>query len=330
VDTRQEYWRPIRRLLHSLGISKGPAGTVPVSGKSQQDLPTASLPPGESTWPTGSEDFAAQPSAWKQRYRVIRSLGGGGMGYTVLAVRLSDSMPVCLKFYSGKADLRGAEQECRALMRLRHRSIVSLIDFSLSDVPPWLAMEYAKGSTLSEVLEKGGALSPTMATEIVKQVLQALKYSHSEGVIHRDLKPSNLIVSEDRELVEIRVLDFGIAIVDRYDARGVLTGGGVDLVGTLNSMAPEQIEGKILNEKCDLYALGVMAWEMLTGESPYAHCVSVPQLLLEKAHATHGLKFDQPPPGAPAGLMMLVEWCTHPDPAKRPSASEALNLLSAD
>jgi serine/threonine protein kinase len=336
VVSRPEHWQFVKRIFHSLGIGEtravergtafGSSMPAPehLTGESRESTTIPSQPTTESMWYGNPAEIQGRASAWRQRYRVIRRLGQGGMGNAVLAERLSDSAPVCLKFYSGTVDLRGAEQECRALMRLRHRSIVSLIDFSLSDDPPWLAMDYAKGLTLSEIL-RDGAVSPIVTTAIVKQVLQALKYSHGEGVIHRDLKPSNLVISSDRDLVEVRILDFGIAIIDRYDARGNITGVG-SVVGTLNFMAPEQLAGKPVTETCDLYALGVMTWEMLLGTNPYGDCTAITQVILQKMQATRGLTFDGV--DIPSNLSMLVERCTNPDPERRPSADQALSMLA--
>src|SRR5579862_4696424 len=175
---------------------------------------------------------------WQRRYKKIRELGHGGMGKVKLAERLSDSLLVCIKFLNDYTDLRTVEQECRALIRLRHPSIVSLLDFSLEDKPPWLATEYVDGPTLQTYLREHKALPLEAVLAMLRQILEALDYAHRERVIHRDLKPANLMI--DTGQGRLRILDFGLAIIDEYDDQGQLTAQGADPLGTLLYMAPEQ------------------------------------------------------------------------------------------
>ena len=121
-------------------------------------------------------------SIWQRRYEAVRELGAGGMGRVLLAKRRSDSLLVCLKFLNPYTDRRTAEQECRALMRLRHPAIVTLLDFSLEDTPPWLATEYIDGPTLRAYLKERPPLTVEASLPILRQVLVTLDYAHGEGV----------------------------------------------------------------------------------------------------------------------------------------------------
>jgi len=262
---------------------------------------------------------------WQRRYRVVKPLGSGGMGKAMLAERFSDSARVCLKFLNPDTERRLAEQECRALMRLRHPSIVSLLDFSLEDQPPWLATEYVAGASLHAHLKKHGPLPVQKATAVLTPLLQALEYAHSQEVIHRDLKPANLMIEGGENRVQVRVLDFGIAIIDRFDHQGNVTAANAPLIGTLVYMAPEQFRGEILTTACDIYSTGLMAWEMLMGRPPF-ESRTVAQLLYEKTTQVEGLTLDAGAV-APASLRSFVEACTRGDPGGRPTAPQAIELL---
>ena len=275
-----------------------------------------------------STEGPAEPAklTWESRYRRLRDMGSGGMGTVLLAERISDGAHVCLKFLHGRTDRRIFEQECRALLRLRHPSIISLLDFSGDETPPWLATEYAEGLTLENYLKQHGALDARTVVQILKPVLEALDYAHSQKVVHRDLKPANLIVDAQQNGLKVRILDFGVALVDQFDHSGRLTAEGSIPVGTVLYMAPEQLQGDLLTPACDLYGVGLIAWEMLMGQ-PAFQAKGVPALIQQKMMQTRGLAL----PGAadPRGLAGFIESSTHPDAGKRPSARAALEMLAA-
>jgi len=266
-----------------------------------------------------------QHPIWARRYRILRPLGEGGMGKTVLAECISDSRLVCLKFLHNASDRRAGEQECRALMRLRHPSIVGLLDFSLEDSPPWLAMEYAAGLPLYRYLKDRGALPPRDTAQILHPILSALEHAHGMSVMHRDLKPPNIMIEPDHSRPTVRVLDFGIAIVDRFDHEGRLTAQGADITGTLRYMAPEQFTGTMLTPACDIYAAGLIGWEMVMGKSPFRGTTAA-QMLYEKVSGPCGLDLEALPDAVPMPLRQLIESCTRRDPGSRPTASEATLL----
>ena len=277
------------------------------------------------TLETSARATASTP-IWQRRYKPVRELGEGGMGRVLLAERRLDSVVACLKFLKPDTDPRTAEQECRALMRLRHPSIVSLLDFSFEDKPPWLATEYIDGSTLQTYLKEHKPLPLEMVLAILKPILEALDYAHGQGVIHRDLKPANLMIEANGSGVRMRMLDFGIAIVDEFDHGDRLTAAGADPLGTLLYMAPEQLKGQRLTSACDLYAVGLMAWEMLMGRSVFEHKTRS-QMMFEKVTRAEGFALVGTLASLPARLSLIVEAFTLPEPGARPTAREGLAVL---
>jgi serine/threonine protein kinase len=277
---------------------------------------------------TESSDSALSTTpSWTSRYRPLRALGQGGMGKVLLAERISDRALVCLKFPREGVNPRVFDQECRALLRVRHPSIVSLLDFSAAETPPWLATEYAAGPTLSAYLREHGSLPLKTAIDILRRVLEGLAYAHSQQVIHRDLKPGNLIVDDQQRDVGARILDFGIAIVDSFDQDGNPTAQGAIQAGTFLYMAPEQLRSDLLGPPCDMYATGLIAWEMLMGR-PAFQSADLVRLLIEKLALTGGCKLNEPPMQVPSSLCELIEACTRPEPNNRPTAAQALAVLN--
>ena len=273
-----------------------------------------------------SENITDCRPTWEQRYIPVRPLGAGGMGRVQLMERRSDSLLVCLKFLNPDTDARTLEQECRALMRLRHPSIVSLVDFSLEDKPQWLATEYVNGSTLQAYLKEHKALPVEKVLAILKSMLEALDYAHGEGVIHRDLKPANLMVAVAESGVSLRILDFGIAIVDQFDHTGRITAQDAAPLGTVLYMAPEQLEGQLLTSACDLYAVGLMTWEMLTGQPVYEG-KKLAQVISEKVTGTERFAFEGTSVYVPAKLRSFVEECTFRVAGARPTAQDGLQIV---
>src|SRR5687768_18241030 len=149
---------------------------------------------------------------------------------------------------------------------LEHPNCVSVIDFGLHDDKPYLVMDLVRGTSLIQLLEKSRRLEPPRACEIIRQVLSGLAHAHELGIVHRDIKPANIMISEKAGFgQQVRILDFGLARVMEGSTK--LTTGIV--VGTPNYMAPEQCKGSDVDARTDLYACGVMLFEMLTGRKPF-------------------------------------------------------------
>ena len=210
-------------------------------------------------------------------YRILDKLGAGGMGEVYLAEDTRLGRQVALKLlpasYQYDPDRRERFlREARAASALRSPNVAAIYDIGESDNAMFIAMEFVEGELLSNKLE-GGALPPNLAIDIAIQVAEALDEAHGLGIIHRDIKSSNLIVTP-RGLV--KVLDFGLAKFsaapaptdDRTAPIGMETAPGV-ILGTVSYMSPEQARGLDVDSRTDLFSLGVLLYEMLTGRRPF-------------------------------------------------------------
>ena len=207
-----------------------------------------------------------------------RHVGGGAMGSIYLAEQISLGKTVCIKLLHehllGDSSLAHRfEREARAASRLKHPNCIQIIDFGQTrDGLLYMAMEYIAGKDLGDILYREFPLEPSRIIHILEQVTSALDEAHAMGIIHRDLKPENIML-EDRRLEKdfVKVLDFGIAkITDREttEADSFQTMTGV-VCGTPEYMSPEQARGEKLDARSDLYALGVLLYQLLTNELPF-------------------------------------------------------------
>ncbi|NJK88275.1 MAG: serine/threonine protein kinase [Myxococcales bacterium] len=223
------------------------------------------------------------------KYRIAQKIGEGGMGAVYLATQEPMDRKVAVKVLLAKLAedeiaVRRFEQEARAISRMQHTNTVTIYDFGRTteddgDERLYIVMEYLKGKTLTQVLRKDGQLEGPRAARIVRQVCASLADAHAAGIIHRDLKPDNIFLTEvggDRDWV--KVLDFGVAKLADSEAAGTLTQTGM-IFGTPKYMSPEQAEGKPLDHRADIYALGVVLFELLTGRPPFVADTPVGLLL---------------------------------------------------
>lgn len=202
-------------------------------------------------------------------YYVLRRLGQGAMAEVYLAQQLSLGRQVALKVLN--ADLardptyvERFQHEARAAAALVHAGIVQIYEVGASDGAHFIAQEYVPGRNLGEVIRARGRLEPALVLDVLRQVSAALAKASSEGIVHRDIKPENIMLARSGE---VKVADFGLARVQ--GGAGVnLTQIGVTM-GTPLYMSPEQIEGRALDSRSDIYSLGVTAYHMLTGAPPY-------------------------------------------------------------
>ncbi|MFI1157060.1 protein kinase [Streptomyces sioyaensis] len=207
-----------------------------------------------------------------QRYELVEQLGHGGMGTVYRAHDHRLRRTVAVKTLSAELALQPEflsrfQREAHAAAALNHPGVATVHDVgedaSGGVAEPYLVMEYVEGTTLSHVL-KGGALPPAQAADVVGQVLEALEHSHRHAIVHRDIKPANVMLADTGK---IKVVDFGIAkALSEVATR--LTGTGV-AVGTPAYLAPEQIKGGDTDHRTDLYAVGCLLYELLTGRPPY-------------------------------------------------------------
>jgi len=203
------------------------------------------------------------------RYQVKRWLASGAMGEVYEAYDPIIDRPVAIKMLRRELVERGDSvgwlerfrHEARAAGRRMHPNIVMVLDFGDEGGTPYLAMEYVAGENVDTALKRSGPFDEARAVSIITQVLSALEFAHAEGVIHRDIKPSNILVPAKGP---IKVADFGIAHLEQSD----LTIDG-DVLGTPSYMAPEQLLGGQVGHRADLYAAGLLLFEMLTGEKAF-------------------------------------------------------------
>jgi serine/threonine protein kinase len=209
------------------------------------------------------------------RYRILKRLGSGGMGEVYLGEHLKHERHEALKvlkprFARDASHLARFRREARATNRLQHPNIVSFYDFGkLSDGRLYLSMEFADGPNLKQCLEEEGRFDVPKAVAVLVQLAQAIDYAHTKGVIHRDLKPQNLVLVQKPGYPDVlKVLDFGVAKITApgYNERFAITREG-EVFGTPAYISPEQIRGVSDDPRIDIYALGCIGYELLTGET---------------------------------------------------------------
>jgi serine/threonine protein kinase len=238
---------------------------VPSSWDSRQETSAASTPPADA----GPID-PAQLSRLFPQLDILRLLGRGGMGAVYLARQKALDRLVAVKLLAPKPglDAEFAERfgrEARALARLNHPGIVGVYDFGSVEGLYFFLMEYVDGMSLREVMGQGH-LEPRQAMALIPHICDALQYAHDEGVIHRDIKPENILIDKKGR---IKIADFGLVkLLGTAPELERLTGSH-HVMGTRNYMAPEQLEHpRAVDHRADIYSLGVVFYEMLTGELP--------------------------------------------------------------
>ena len=264
-------------------------------------------------------------SRYVRRHRIAT----GGMGEVWLAHDEVLHRDVAVKYLKREyADDEGFRarflQEARTAASLHHPGIATVFDFGESEVEeglPYLVMEYVDGRTLSQLIAEG-PLEPERARDLIHQAASALAEAHSRGLVHRDLKPANLMVTGDDI---VKITDFGIARA----ADGLALTETGQLLGTPSYISPEQANGRTATPASDVYALGVVLFECLTGERPYRGDTPV---VIALAHLREPI--PDLPPDVPAGLAAVTRQAMAKDPAERfPDAralAAALGSLAAE
>jgi serine/threonine-protein kinase len=204
------------------------------------------------------------------RYRIVSHLGSGGMAHVYRAEHMGLRRIVALKVLppeaAGTIDGARFEREARAAARLQHRACVRVLDYGRwIDRSRFLAMELLEGATLRAVLAEQGALSTARAVRIAAELLRALAHAHRHGIFHRDVKPENIMFTTRDGASRPVLIDFGLA---RVADEGPLTAAGI-CIGSPSYLAPERLLGRPYDARADLYAVGVLLYEMLAGHRPF-------------------------------------------------------------
>jgi serine/threonine protein kinase len=264
------------------------------------------------------------------RFRIECEIGTGGMGTVYRAAHLGLERPVAVKIikpeFASDPDVADRfMREARTMAKLRHPHAAMIFDAgNLPDGRHFIIMEFVEGHTLSEILEREGPLSPERAVRIASDICDVLTEAHNLGIVHRDLKPSNIMLNERG----VCVLDFGVAkvLATSVDATHThaTTGSGV-IVGTPRYMSPEQCLGQRIGARSDLYSLGVLLYEMLTGRPPFTDPLASAVLVKQATAAPPPLpKLRQ---DLPRALVVAVHTLLAKRPDDRPQNARAAQKL---
>jgi eukaryotic-like serine/threonine-protein kinase len=251
------------------------------------------------------------------RYRLERPLGRGGMAVVYRGVDEELGRVVAVKLLAehlaGDAELRARFlREARLAAALNHPNVVSVYDIGERDGLPFIVMELVEGETLAEVIEREGRVEPRRVVELALQACAGLEHAHRAGLVHRDVKPANLLLREDGT---VKIADFGIARA--VDASTRLTQVGT-ILGTAAYLAPEQADGGEVTPATDVYALGAVLYEALSGRQPF-RADSLPELLVRQRSGR-----VEPLRGVPPDVERSVRHALALDPADRPASAGAL------
>ncbi len=201
------------------------------------------------------------------RYEICELIGIGGMADVYKAIDIMEEKLVAVKilkneFAGNEEFLRRFRNESKAIAVLSHPNIVRIYDVDFTDKIPYIVMEYIDGITLKEYMEQQGVLKWKDAVHFTVQILRALQHAHDRGIVHRDIKPQNIMLFSDGT---IKVMDFGIARFAREEGKTLSD----KTIGSVHYISPEQARGEITDEKSDIYSVGAMLYEMITGKKPF-------------------------------------------------------------
>lgn len=264
------------------------------------------------------------------KYRVEEMIGEGGMGQVFRATQLSLDKSVVLKvlrrsLLSDARTVARFQREAKAASRLNHPNAIGIIDFGQdSDDSLYIAMEYVSGRDLHQILSEEGPLPEKRLIRIVAQVLAALADAHAVGVIHRDLKPENIMVEQRRDQPDfVKVLDFGIAkLQENSGSEGqALTRAGF-VCGTPEYMSPEQASGAEIDPRSDLYAVGVILYQCLTGVLPFDADSPVALATMHLTEEPVPPREKKPDIHCSDGLERIILRALSKDPEDRPQTAE--------
>lgn len=256
----------------------------------------------------------------KRRYKILKKLGSGGMATVYLAIDRNTNKEVAIKilhpqYLEDKEVLERFYREIEMCKVLEHPCIVKVLDHGKEDDYVYMVMEYVKGKDLKKILEERKILPISMAIEIVKRVAEALAYANSKNIVHRDIKPQNIMITNDGK---VKLMDFGIA---RVGGLSTLTQTGI-FMGTPQYASPEQLEGKKVDIRSDIFSLGIVFYEMLTGVLPYSEETTISLMLKRYQEDLPDVRTLNP--NIPEGIAKIIEKMTARFPEFRYQTPEEL------
>ena len=259
------------------------------------------------------------------RYSIEGLVGVGGMANVYRGTDLKTGNPIAVKvlkeeFLDNEELVRRFKNESKAISILDHPNIVKVYDVSVTDKLQYIVMEYVDGITLKEYLrQRGGALTWKEAVYFASQVLSALQHAHAKGIIHRDVKPQNIMLLANGS---IKMMDFGIARFSRAQSQTVSD----KAIGSVHYISPEQAKGERTDARTDIYSVGVMLYEMLSGKLPFDGDGAVSIAIMQISDKARPLA--EVAPDVPEGIRQITEKAMEKDPAKRfQSAAEMLDAI---
>ncbi|MCY1062443.1 serine/threonine-protein kinase [Nannocystis sp. SCPEA4] len=324
--------------------SNGVAGLIQaapsVAVAADKDTGGAFFPAGGLSRPKSEAVRAAPPEealvgrVLDQRYRIEEPIGFGGMGVVYKARHVIIDKPLAIKLlrqeHASQADIiKRFLLEAQVASRVKHPNIVDISDYGqIPGGTAYYAMEYLTGETLAARIDRGGRLEPQLALEIAVQILHGLQAAHAGKIIHRDLKSENIFLCDGPEGgVQVKILDFGIARV--RDKKTRLTANGA-LIGTPAYMSPEQAQGQDADERSDLYAFGVILFEMLAGRVPFKLPTVAMVLSAQIFDTPPGLREVEPAAPDVPNIERFIRLLLAKNRDERPqTAAEAISLLKA-